>query len=1324
MFSIVDRYKLWNCAAFGSCDNDNGGGGSSSSSDKDDKPSGVGPGNTLPNGNTSLGSVSASGNYAGDGFEWQQNPNTNALTRVYTGANANAGLGTDVITGGTSDKNTKEVIANISLNEGTEFAASPGSATDHNIGSFLTTGDSGASASYADQVGATGFAPAVSYDSTQTGAANTALRDAKAAAEASAAALEKAKADLKAQQAALSLPVGGPGTFTPGALPAAPIEPVTPVSYGEAGRGGPDSAAPGNYTYQPGVDPELEMLVSLKNSGVDLDPNEYLKATAYENDKNASGSPTGGVQVADATGILSSLGKYATDIGKDVYNALTLQDDVTPALVDAGKSAFVGLPENLGDMSTGLGNYLTTTAPLSFAPQGTTNPLLLGLSEAYKFMMPDEQKQNLLFSADPNREPSPAAGALLDMGTYLGDTVAPAVESYLQPGNVGVFTGDTFENLNFVDATTGQQISGSDAVSGGLNLMGREGIADTGLDVALSMNPYTRAVSAALNAGEQLTGFATGISDTIDNAYVNGQLDNNPVFQKALEAQGGNVDNALAVMKDFAYTASGESGIPGYAQIAGSGAVDALIPGISKGNAFISAAKEGVKRAGVEGAQGAFESYAAISAVNNALGTDFDPTENIVGAAATEGLAGSSAGLVSPIFGQGLTANQRRGIQDSALGNEAAMQQAAGTQGVASFAPGPVNQTAVAPQPEAMTTAPTVFNPNLSKTAGELAASNVPTAYDIEQDKVAGLLEAPQGPDSSATSLDVMAAQEIIENQIRETGTISPEVMTNLQAATGLSMNDLSSMATNAATGTLGGQTFPINVGSETPSDLMDQPTGIGGGGNIGVETLPNGDTLLRNNETGRTTVVDKGENLANAIQVFDEVTTPFGAPEIDTTPVSLPPFNVAGAPAQPVLPAGTDTSPVMPSAPKAPNIPAPDVAGLGSLQPDSLPNVDTSSLPQGIVAAQDNNPNQPAPTGTTFTTARGSTYTVTENGTTVRNRAPDEEGGDFVQQPQSGKTIFMSNEDKQKFGSLFQQGEPGLYQFTPVAGTTDKAQLVFTKDYGPNKAGDTVPGTEITYSNTPESGESPVEIYNSTNDNPNNIHFGSEITQVGGEGDDGSVEVQVPATTDGDTLPATAGTEVVIGDDDSSNEVGGLEGEILGPEISTEVTPDQDTGVTIDMEVTPETDTSIGTETVVSLPPVGEETTPKTPVTPPVTVTPKPLIEVDVDEPPEEEPPVVTVDPPIEEPPIVLIPQITTTDKDGNTIKECPEGYQEVQTPDGIMCDKITTTSRTTGRRTYAVGPTATTGLAGNIGRQKPRSRTRTTTTTSRSRVNPINVA
>ena len=41
--------------------------------DKDDKPSGVGAGNKLSDGSTSLGSESQTGQYAGDGVEWKQN---------------------------------------------------------------------------------------------------------------------------------------------------------------------------------------------------------------------------------------------------------------------------------------------------------------------------------------------------------------------------------------------------------------------------------------------------------------------------------------------------------------------------------------------------------------------------------------------------------------------------------------------------------------------------------------------------------------------------------------------------------------------------------------------------------------------------------------------------------------------------------------------------------------------------------------------------------------------------------------------------------------------------------------------------------------------------------------------------------------------------------------------------------------------------------------------------------------------------------------------------------------------------------------------------
>ena len=93
-----------------------------------------------------------------------------------------------------------------------------------------------------------------------------------------------------------------------------------------------------------------------------------------------------------------------------------------------------------------------------------------------------------------------------------------------------------------------------------------------------------------------------------------------------------------------------------------------------------------------------------------------------------------------------------------------------------------------------------------------LQQSNVPTAYDIEQDRVAGLLEGPQALDSSASSLDVIAAQQVIEDQIQQTGTVSPQTISDLQAATGLSENDLNSIAVNAALGISSDQAVPTSA--------------------------------------------------------------------------------------------------------------------------------------------------------------------------------------------------------------------------------------------------------------------------------------------------------------------------------------------------------------------------------------------------------------------------------------------------------------------------------------------------------------------------------
>ncbi len=885
----------------------------SSSSDDDRKVVGG-----MIKGNT-IGQVSKNGQYAGDGFEWVETETTGGskfLTRTYTGAGKDNGLGQDTIFGSTAQKDMKETIAKISLDEGSAFASSSASATDIPANTYgIPTGFFPSSGSYAEQVGQTDYTPTMQYGDSESAASNT---FAETFAEERSKQGDGGTFTYEGNQYTTDLAPEVDTSLRPQARPEPEVETgpafdYTGVSMGEAGRGAPEGTqSPGTFNYTLGTDPEMEMLKSLKDTDPGLlTSGERLKVNQYEKDQAGDRPVSTGIQTASA-GPITLEGLFPTDEdamsaqeasfdytgaseldpfggpGPDITPTVSepeetksLQKSVFDFIPDPVKYFLADAPENVGSMFTGLGGYLDKTSPLSFGDGNNTvmTPTMALVDQINKLVIPESQKQDLILSADPDKDPSAVSNLLTGIGTTLRENVAPAVKNYLTPeGPQGAFVGDTFGDVTVADVETGQQLTGGDAAKGIVNTSAGE-VGDVALDVALSLNPVTRGLSAALNAGEQLTGFSEGISKQIDDAYVAGQLDNNPIFQKALKAQGGDVDKALGAVKNYSYVASNESLLPGYAKIAAAGSADAFVPGLSKGNKFIGLAKEGVKRGAVEGAQGAYESYAAISAVNDALGTNFDPYNNIVGAGLTEAVAGTGAGTVTSLVGQGLTANQRRQSQDAAFANQANMEQAAGTQGIASFAaPG----TAVA-QP--VQTAPNVttniggLDVTASPTFGELAGSTVDTAYDtaaIGQDSPVALLNRSSPPGLGApTSMDIMAASEIIDNQISETGTVSPEVLTNLQTATGLSMAQLNNIASSS----------PSITGDPRTSDLTDEVTGIGGGSNITVEPLPSGETLLRNNRTGRETVVNEGANLSEAIQVFDEVSTPLEAPAADTTP-------------------------------------------------------------------------------------------------------------------------------------------------------------------------------------------------------------------------------------------------------------------------------------------------------------------------------------------------------------------------------------------------------------------------------------------------------
>ena len=260
-----------------------------------------------------IGQVSATGQYAGDGFEWVETETSGGsklLTRTYTGTGKDNGLGQDVLFGNTADKDLKETIAQISLDEGSAFAASPASATDipaNEIG--IPTGFFPESDSYAEQVGQADYTPTMQYGTLDEPAES-----------------EKTFGEVFAEERAKQ---GDGGTFTydgkeyttdlaaeekpePEPVETGPAFDYTGVSMGELGRGAPEGTLPpGTFEYAGGVDPEMEVLSALKNSSSDpigeglMNTGEYLAATKYENEK-ADASPATGTQVASA-GSLSGL---------------------------------------------------------------------------------------------------------------------------------------------------------------------------------------------------------------------------------------------------------------------------------------------------------------------------------------------------------------------------------------------------------------------------------------------------------------------------------------------------------------------------------------------------------------------------------------------------------------------------------------------------------------------------------------------------------------------------------------------------------------------------------------------------------------------------------------------------------------------------------------------------------------------------------------------------------------------------------------------------------------------------------------------------------
>ena len=822
-----------------------------------------------------LGQVSANGQYAGDGFEWTQNENTNALSRVYTGAGKGNGLGSAVVQAGSADSTLKETIAGISLNEGSSFAGAKSSATDGSFfDMFKPEGERKRSGSYAEQVGNTNYKPSLGVleSSSSPGSFGDAFADARKSGKD---VFDYNGSSFNTQLAPEPRPLDSvrpqirpEEVFALGDAEAAKID-YTPdygsMGFGERGRGGPGAL--------PSAGNPLQALVDLRDTVPSaLSAGERLQANQFENSNNYNEyfnyDPSGSYDVAQAgPGFPGGGGSTLTpasslvdmftnprlgyEAGQDFVTSL---QDLAPSLrplregisdefygrtseprvnvqetmadadakvpttlesvagvgsdmVNALRNVPKGVFNEVADAIEGVSTYNKATRPMGVLQDSSTNPFIPTelviadeIQKLFRDPNSDYNKANILGQDQSYMSPldtaiEKASGVLRDGASALGEFFNAGDTAVIDSGK-----GPLVDQVSNINAT-----GTSDKV---MNMMAEEGIAGSLIDLGMSLNAPGRLVGAGFNAAEATQGLNTQIATTLAEQYKKGALDGNATFREALKAQNGDVPAALNAVADLAYNQN-------YGKVGTFGAVDMFGP------------KGLVSTAAREGAQGGAENYAAYDAINRALNTNFDPMTNIVGAAATEALAGAAGGAAVTgvdIFSNAVSSRQNKEMteavdaSDAAMGNLPAPSTSPApaaslvSAGELSLAPAPSTSPATVTPPSTLapavptsgqapvqvatptgieTVAPDqiAYDPTVFPNSGELAKSTVESSFN------------PPTP-APATSIDAMAAQEILNDLAREasfTGEqVSPQTLDNIMGATGLGIDDIGSMMEQA----------------------------------------------------------------------------------------------------------------------------------------------------------------------------------------------------------------------------------------------------------------------------------------------------------------------------------------------------------------------------------------------------------------------------------------------------------------------------------------------------------------------------------------------
>jgi len=1394
MFNFMDRYNLWNCAAF----KDDGGGGGGGGGGGDDKPA---PKNTV-------GSVSKTGQYAGDGFEWVDNGGY--LTRTYTGANKDAGLGTDVRTGGTEDKAVKEAIASISLNEGSEFAASKASVTDYDaLDIFRSPENQTASSSFAEQSGVDNYTPTITYgggDDSAAAAPKTDFSDADSFGEAFA----EARSNLgpgetftyngttfstavfgedPALDAALAAPVAqaapvkyydafGNTYSTPAAAAEADNlaaqqaataneivrgteeslfeQPVVSesaqdyldtlgtdfdftqfdepsidytVSQGEAGRGGPDSAAP-TFSYEPGVDPAKEILVNLKNTAPEtLTAGEYLQATQYENER-AEAAPEPGVSVvspitASDVSATATNPRLGYESGQDVLQSsadyLTGLDGSGPNTTGQVTDAFYG-----GEGAPVSPAYAMQDAA-ELAEMAEKKPLSESILDAlYANTAVDKALGTDFLSPYATNIAIGGAKFFDTLGAKAGDVIDRASDTQTnltleRMRDMGPMSNAQEEAMIRQAAFEGQQIRDrnlSPVDTSAYDYLSELVPIDYMKEYAEETVPGyegTQNIYKGLKRYEDVVGFEPG---QIDRQL----LDAAQAKQTALETGIFGQGPGSAVRMDGSSTGFDPST---FTQKSLEGAGSSIAPlVVSTMGPLGMLAGAGLGYASVSGElmeetdqtlQGLYDTgrlqnsdrFRALSAemgeaeALNRMKSDARGLTDLPAAALGGGATAAEAVLLRMGLPGAAAVPIIEALQEGPGENIAANQIVAAVTGFGTplDRKSTLETTAAGAGGGAAIAVPTAgaqaFVPSGPR-AGKPAASTVPTSYteDLMDTGMRGVGDVT----SDASSMEVMAAEKIIEDQVASTGTVDPKVAENLKDRTGLSSEEINNMAEKA--GGSGPFVLTEDMRVDTPLQLTPE---------------------MR---------VQEG-----AFQLTPEM----------RVPAEEAPINLGGIPSRLTLTGAESLGPTTPdlsgiasrlnlSLPQTPAIPTDPATpvlqknGVATTYGDAVANervtatqqLDNARIAGEYTPAGDTIEEQLANFEKDIQTRTNEL--VAENYTMPTDAITSKMDSDAAATSPALQVLQKARSQQIAGGALISKSgvqtlqNAGLLSeeasSNPMIAQAEVTELL---RLGPDEVKARMASDVAAEVEVDETTETPVFTSVRSPDADAEAVFTSVREGIPAAADaaiTSKMDADAAATQKEDVaavvdLPEEFQEQLELpleGDqtktlaEDQTKTLAEDQTKTLAEDQTKTLAEDQTKTLAEDQTKTLEEDQA---STIVSVPVITQVTEPGE----------DEEVEVELEpEEPEVEPEVTTeVDEGID----VLVPPITSTDDDGNTITECPEGYVMVETPDGPMCQKsVSSTRQRAGASTRAY-----TGLSGNVGRRGPGQKRKTTTSTQRVR-------